>query len=417
MPIPSKKIIFVSYNIGFHGDVTAEWASDKLRALEHSGDEVLIVCSPAGSIDSETGFQTKIVWPIGYQDFSEQIKSLRAKGKKIPVAKTILPLVLANTVGRIWDWLFFKLASSVGSGRYSWSLPAALTVAWHAAKMRGSVIFSTGGPTGAHLAASIASIATRRPHYLEAQDPLYAAEMPLNATSEKVLIWLEGFLIRHSRKSVFVTRLAAYRASLRHPNAADKVEAIYPGSWKVGGQIRKKAKRHNFRILHVGTLYGTRNLDNLFLALDRLYLNFPDKKGKVQIVQKGLVACENRSEYLERDDFVLLPLGSRAEALSEALASEALLLVQNTDTRSQETIPYKFYDYLNLGVPIFALLNNEELRHLVENAGGFAAQNTEVDQIGFALENLLNQATPRLGEGLTEPISFDIKEQLARLFH
>lgn len=46
------------------------------------------------------------------------------------------------------------------------------------------------------------------------------------------------------------------------------------------------------------------------------------------------------------------------------------MLVQHPDERSRETISYNPPDYLNLGLPIFGLLNNDGLETLIELRGG-----------------------------------------------
>lgn len=66
------------------------------------------------------------------------------------------------------------------------------------------------------------------------------------------------------------------------------------------------------------------------------------------------------------------------------------MVVQHTDERSRETIPYKTYDYLNLGLPVFGLLNNDELSVLIESHGGYAAQAGDPKSIKAALRNCLN---------------------------
>ena len=67
-----------------------------------------------------------------------------------------------------------------------------------------------------------------------------------------------------------------------------------------------------------------------------------------------------------------------------------LLLIQNNDDRSKVTIPYKTYDYLNLGKPILALQNSTELADLVKNCGHFSASVSDVEEIADILNQLIN---------------------------
>jgi len=79
----------------------------------------------------------------------------------------------------------------------------------------------------------------------------------------------------------------------------------------------------------------------------------------------------------------------RLAALKRAQLASFLLLVQHSDLRSEETIPFKFYDYLNLGSPIFALHENDELANLVRNSGGYAARLNSKSEILIALRQAI----------------------------
>jgi hypothetical protein len=110
----------------------------------------------------------------------------------------------------------------------------------------------------------------------------------------------------------------------------------------------------------------------------------------VRVVNLGAVYCETAPRYLARSDFQSLDALDRVEALRRARQASCLMLVQHTDERSRETIPYKTYDYLNLELPVFGLLNNDELRVLIESCGGHAAQADDVTAIKRALQACLS---------------------------
>jgi hypothetical protein len=93
--------------------------------------------------------------------------------------------------------------------------------------------------------------------------------------------------------------------------------------------------------------------------------------------------------YLARTDFQSLDALERADALRHARSVSCLMLIQHTDERSRETIPYKTYDYLNLRLPVLGLLNNDELGALVKSHGGYAAQADDQGSIKEALRSCL----------------------------
>ena len=125
--------------------------------------------------------------------------------------------------------------------------------------------------------------------------------------------------------------------------------------------------------MHLGTLYGSRNLDLFFEALDELYAEKRVKAGDLAIVNIGSVYCNQKEEYLRRKDFSVLEEMSRQEAIQRASKADAMLIVQHADSRSLETIPYKSYDYLNLNRPILGLIDNPELSSLLLKAQRGAA--------------------------------------------
>ena len=91
------------------------------------------------------------------------------------------------------------------------------------------------------------------------------------------------------------------------------------------------------------------------------------------------------------------------------------MLVQHTDERSRETIPYKTYDYLNLGLPVFGLLNNDELSALIESHGGHTAQADDPESIKAALRNCLTaQAEARVERPVVDE-RLDISRQFLQI--
>jgi hypothetical protein len=179
-----------------------------------------------------------------------------------------------------------------------------------------------------------------------------------------------------------------------------------PSPWGIGEQIT---------FLHLGTLYAGRNLDFFFEALDQLRSSGGATADLVKIVNQGELAVENPEIYRSRDDFTERSITDRPTALQVAAQADFLLLVQHTDSRSEETIPYKTYDYLNLGVPIFALTNNLELNELVTQSGGFVASSKSVLEIKKALIAALKFKESDSKQKTTR-VAIDISKQFRSIF-
>ena len=71
--------------------------------------------------------------------------------------------------------------------------------------------------------------------------------------------------------------------------------------------------------MHLGTLYGNRNLDLFFKALDKLKENLPNKinSKSLKIINSGEIYLSNKNDYLKRSDFDLISIKTRESALKE----------------------------------------------------------------------------------------------------
>jgi glycosyltransferase involved in cell wall biosynthesis len=121
--------------------------------------------------------------------------------------------------------------------------------------------------------------------------------------------------------------------------------------------------------------------------LDAGYANGTFSSNDLQVTNLGAdyTGTEARHDYQE---LALLP---RDTALDRARRSQVLLLVQHADDRSLETIPFKLYDYLNLGVPILVIGRNPEIRELLSD-GDFFCYVENQQSIVQAIASLLKSS-------------------------
>jgi glycosyltransferase involved in cell wall biosynthesis len=297
------------------------------------------------------------------------------------------------------------------------AFPVALTAT---VRSKSKVIFTTGGPSSAHFVGLLVKILVPKSRlYVELQDPFIGTEMGLSARSKKVMEFLEKVLVKHATKVVFVTEVAAERARKRivEPELKNKIEAIYPGSWKFGitPKVRTESDAVSVTFLHVGSLYTSRNLDLLFEAIDNLRSSSFELADGIQIINQGELSVLNADEYRFRSEFREWPVVGRELALKKASQADFLLLIQHSDSRSEETIPYKTYDYLNLGVPIFGLTNNTELDKLIENSGGFVGSSKSIEKTVQALKAALVAHKNGVVKKFL-PNRLDINTQFSRVF-
>jgi hypothetical protein len=386
----SKKILFVSYFSGVDGNVMAEWADDRLRGFEVSGDFVHLVTGYGSNRIDARNSRVHKVPSISSDDFAHE-RQLRKKNKQ-----HLSPFFscIAYFLGPFVRWITSWVTYGGTGGKWSWITFATPVCCWLAFTQRFDVIYSTGGPPSAYIAGSIAGILTKTPHVVEFQDPLLGAKINTNSKKQKITMLVERFLVTHSKRAVYVTQKAAIDARQRYPVLGTKIVASYPYAWRfnITNKLRSSCGiGSTIRILHLGTLYGSRNLDRFFRVIDQLYQTGEIQPNEIQITNLGSIYTANRAEYLARKDFVLAPESARQAALERASEYDCLLLVQHDDERSTETIPYKIYDYLNLELPIFLLIRNSEISELCSSRNCIVADCGDNYSIKNALVDLVSK--------------------------
>ncbi len=384
-------LLFISFFTGIRGNCPAEWADDKIRVLEAAGRETVVLTGMGSHVTNRPGVRYVRVPSLSWNDYKEEVKELKLGGEAVPLGMHLF-MPFAFILGNVIDYVLRKVTKGISAGRWSWLITALLVALW--LKLRYGVrdVFCTGGPTSAHVVGGALVRLTGGRLFCEFQDPLLGATMTRSSMTRRIAAHIEAWLAGRSTQAVYVTQEAARLARERHPEQARQIIGVYPGAWQFVPPVApgERGKAEVFEFLHLGTLYGSRNLDLFFDALDALHEEGFGLARAVRVVNLGAVYCETAPRYLARPDFQSLDALDRVDALRRARQATCLMLVQHADERSRETIPYKTYDYLNLGLPVFGLLNNDELRALIESCGGHAAQADDPEAIKRTLRACLS---------------------------
>lgn len=412
-----ENLIFISYFIGVKGNCPAEWADDKLKALNQTSSNVFVITSIQSKIKKHKNIKYFQIPSLSYSNFKYELKIFKKNNNnKIPLFLKLF-YFLSLSFGFLFDSIMRLMVKSLTGSYWSWfivAFPITLIIKF---KYRVHKIFTTGGPSSSHLLGSFISFLVPKTNCIcEHQDPIIDSCIT-NRTSRKIAFLLDRFYTRYASKIIYVTKMAAKSAAQRNPKHRHKIHAIYPGSWDLLKNNNKMNNNNNIEFLHLGTLYGSRNLDNLFSAVDHLKKNNKENKRiqSIKIVNCGDIYLHNKKDYLKRNDFELIKCQSRKDALIRASKSNYLLLVQHIDIRSKETIPYKFYDYLNLNIPIFALCNNKELEELVIKSGGIISKASQTKSIIKSIRGLLDKKNKRVFN--KSKLKFNIQDQLSKALY
>lgn len=389
----NKNILLISYAAGMTGFCPAEWLDDKLDSCLKLGYKVTLISSIAAKKVDDPRVTHYRVPSLSIVDLRHENEILTARGEKKPLSLWLwYPIIY--TFGILLDSVLKRFAGGLGGGKISWGASSALVTIYTILTKRYSLIFSTGGPASGHGSALIAARLLRIPLITELQDPLAGEGIGRNSRSAKLLLTLELYLVKYSRKVIFVTKKAAQEAIERY--GANNIFCIYPGAKKFPvGEAQHSKKKEVLRFIHLGTLYSTRNLDTFFVAVDELVAGGQLNPDNLEIVNLGDVHLSNKESYLQRSYFKQLPIRPREEAIAFASQFDVCLLVQHSDPRGQTTIPYKTYDYLNLGKPILGLTNNDELTEILTNCGHYVAHISDVNKIKNTLMDLIENRDKR----------------------
>jgi hypothetical protein len=382
-----KNILIFSYYANMPGACQAEWLDDKIDSLMKANYEITTISSnSAAQYESSVSDHWRIP-SISLVDFLDEKKRIESSGQSLRF-KDWFMLPFAFTIGVIIDLMQYFLTKGVGEGRWSWALSAIVCSSSIIMKQKPELILSTGGPASAHLAGIIVGKLFRLPIIIELQDPLSGDGIGRNVQARGWLFKVEEFIIRFSDRVVYVTEAAADFA--RNQFHAKNIRSVYPGAKKfeIEWEAQKMNSQKKFRLVHLGSLYATRNFTSIMSAIDKLVESNKINQQEIELINLGHVAENIRQEIIKKDYVKILPPVSRVEALQYASNSDVTLLIQNSDARSQVTIPYKAYDYLNLTTPLLALLNSDELTRLINQSGHIAVPLDDIEKISNMLFEL-----------------------------
>lgn len=403
-----KKILVISYFAGLPGACQSEWLDDKIDSLVKAGNDIVLVSTICAFKDKKESILHSR-WPsISIKDYLDELSRMRQNKMACrPLDLLIIPFVL--TFGALSDLLLLILTRGIGEGRWSWIITGTLGSLFMGVRFRPDLILTTGGPASAHIAGLITAKILNVPLIVEFQDPLSGEDIGRNYQSRSWLYKVEKLMVRYSSKTVYVTRGAAFFA--RSQFNSKKIVAIYPGAKNFDIQPKKRKKNYKgkFRIVHLGSLYSTRNFKSITSSIDSLIATNKIKEDSIELINLGHVSKDISQEILSKPYVKILPLMNRVDALNFAAKCDLLLLIQNNDERSKVTIPYKTYDYLNLNVMILALVKSDELALLLTTYGRLAVDLDDDKKIKQLLIQVLKQKSYGNSKGFIDPV-INVKE-------
>ncbi|MFA7061414.1 MAG: glycosyltransferase family 4 protein [Pedobacter sp.] len=355
--------LIISYFSRIDGMACAQHIDDRIEHIRAKGIEPLMLTSVCG--ERWQGLVHERVLSAAPSGLRFELRRLKKRGGMTRLWAGLLNLLILPL------YLLEKLVIDLDS-QWSW-FPFAI---WQGRRMcsryKPQLIYSTGGPTSAHLAAAMIASRHNIPWIAEFQDPLAHDDWLRSKRALKVFTWLERLICSRADAVIFLTDQARRNAE-RRTGLSKRGCTVYPGADPTAMPDVVYKNENECIFAHFGSLGGSRNLKVFLEGLRLLLTDRPDLATTLRLDLYG--SCDPLSRRLI-DEFplpgVIRTFGRipRRESLLAMKRCGVLLLIQNTEAFSAETIPSKTYEYLHIGRPILGLVHhNPELREMLSTLG------------------------------------------------
>lgn len=248
-------------------------------------------------------------------------------------------------------------------------------------RLQPRAIWSTYPIATSHVIGAALQRRSGLPWVADFRDPMAQEGYPEDPQTRNQYVEIERAATEHARLCLFTTPSALKMYQSRYPGAASRMALLENGYDEESFASRGPAETtplHQGRLtlLHSGIVYpAERDPSRLFEALSRLRTSDPACAARVVLrfrapVHEGLVLDLARRHGIQDQVEVLPPVGY-AEALSEMLRADGLLVLQAANCNAQ--IPAKVYEYMRAARPVLCLSHPEGDTESVLRAAGIQA--------------------------------------------
>lgn len=172
---------------------------------------------------------------------------------------------------------------------------------------------------------------------------------------------------------------------IHNPNGFDSAD--YPLIYKV--------KNNKFTLTYTGSMYGRRNPESLFQAINHLILKNAIEKNSFHIRLIGRFGQEIH-EMIEKsgikENIEVINYLPHSESLKYLMQSDALLLIVDESKESEEIVPGKVYEYLGTKIPLLVIAPEQSAIAdlMIETGAGLLAHQSDINKISKNFQTLYN---------------------------
>lgn len=302
----------------------------------------------------------------------------------------LLPVYIA-----VQPFYFIEKSIFNVDSQWSWFPLAFLRALRISGKICPEIIYSTGPPATAHVAALLLSALKGIPWIAELADPLVYKDFHHTRLALILHSLLERAIFKRASAIVFMADGAMEDAIARAGANGFKARVIYTGAVKPDLPPFSWSPGEFCRFAHFGSLGGSRNTATFLKALEVLFAAEPELAGVVRLDLYG--AMDELSRNLMKNfkyPGVITDFGKvqRWDAQLAMQKSDVLLLIHNLDDFGSKTIPVKLYDYFHVNRPVLGLVyRSPGLRNILREYGHFAAEADSVPETAEVIAGIIGK--------------------------
>ncbi|XOV90441.1 MAG: glycosyltransferase [Pseudomonadota bacterium] len=387
-----QRWLIITHDFDVTGDRSSRVVSQRIPWLQEMGIEPFVISGSTGARSHTFPHYQRAGW--GPSGASEKLKNAMGTGNLLTRS------VAAGAAGLVQPLVMLERFLFAESARVAWVIPAKMAGLVLTRNLPFDLVYSSGGPASAHLAAALIKARRGLPWFAELQFPLVArqdrpGESQMSYSRQER--WLEALERRISREADLVgfTHPAAMeQARERTPELRSKSFLVLPGASPEQVVPAKHRYTNKLNLCHFGDIATGNSLAPLVRAIALLREAHPGVEANIQIRLFGrlrdpatlsaLRTCRLESLLETQADVASV---QRQAAIS---AADCLLLIQEPGPAGRASIPLQVYDFIATGRPILAITShNQFLDQIVTNHAGYIAHSSRDDTIKAALVHLV----------------------------
>jgi len=380
----NRRWLILSHPFNMDGRAASHTITDKIPHLLAAGIEVVVISGVTGQEDSR--FEHHQVWSIGPSGFKFELRHVLREKLKSRLAYRSIMLLISSL---LLPFIVIERAFKPVESSWSWCLSAARLGQRLAKQKPFDLIYSTGGPFAAHLAAHTLQTWLKTPWLAEIHDPMVLPGSEPKTRRQKAYAEVERLICTAADLAIWFTEQALASAKHRNPKLGRKGRVLLPG---VDNPFRVTPPPYvptNKMVLgHFGSLSKTRTFLPFIHSLALIKSKSPQVYRDLEVHIYGGALDEPSSQTAKEmgvwdrikifgrvETDAVTGLSGRDQVLERMRQCDVLALVHGEDAMCAEYIPSKLYEYLWMQRPILATVHdNPQMAQLIRDQGHQVAE-------------------------------------------